>query len=55
MDRPSCDLVELSRLAFEHFVCEPAKEDKRADRRREAEEERNANELESTRKIFSHG
>jgi len=55
MDCGPRGLIELSRFTFEHFIGEPAKEQERANCRREAEEERDANEFESMRKVFSHG
>lgn len=39
MDRGSCDLVEMSRVAFEDFIRQPTKKDQRANRGCEAEQE----------------
>lgn len=48
MDRRARDLVELARFSIEHFFRQPGEEDDRADRRRQAEQERDADELQQS-------
>ena len=39
MDRGSCDLIEMPRVAFEDFIRQPTKKDQRANGGGEAEQE----------------